>query len=67
MEKNNDFFNSIKNIVDPEVEKGINSGNPYKICDLLEETKGGPNSIYLRKLEDAIIATNDIVQIYEFM
>lgn len=67
MDKNNEFFNSIKNIVDPEVEKGINSGDPYKICDLLEETKGGPNGIYLRKLENAIIATNDIVQIYEFM
>ena len=67
MDKNNEFFNSIKNIVDPDVEKGINSGDPYKICDLLEETKGGPNGIYLRKLEDAIIATNDIVQIYEFM
>lgn len=67
MDKNNEFFNSIKNIVDPEVERGINSGDPYKICDLLEETKGGPNGIYLRKLEDAIIATNDIVQIYEFM
>ena len=67
MDKNNEFFNSIKNIVDPEVEKGINSGDPYKICDLLEETKGGANGVYLRKLEDAIIATNDIVQIYEFM
>ena len=28
MDKNNEFFNSIKNIVDPEVERGINSGDP---------------------------------------
>lgn len=67
MEKNKKFFNSIKNIANPEIEEKINSGNPYIICDLLEETKGGPNGIYLRKLENAIIKTNDIVQIYEFM
>lgn len=67
MEKNNDFFNRVKNLVEPEIEKGINSGNPYTICDLLEKTKGGPNGIYLRKLENAIIETKDIVQIYEFM
>lgn len=67
MDKNNEFFNNVKNIVDPEVEEGINSGDAYTICDILEKTKGGPNGIYLRKLENAIIATNDIVQIYEFM
>lgn len=67
MNKNEDFFARIKNITDPEIEKDINSGDPYVICDLLEKTQGGPNGIYLRKLENAIIATNDIVQIYEFM
>lgn len=63
----NEFFNRIRNITNPEIEEKINSGNPYTLCDLLEQTKGGPNEIYLKKLEDAIIATNDIVQIYEFM
>jgi len=63
----NKFFDNIKNVKDPAVEKRINGGNPYDICDLLEETKGGPNGVYLKRLEDAIIATNDIVQIYEFM
>lgn len=67
MNKNNKFFNWVKDVVDPEVEEGINSGNPYIICDLLEKTKGGLNGIYLKKLENAIIETNDIVQIYEFM
>lgn len=63
----NEFFNRIRNVINPEIEEKINSGNPYTLCDLLEQTKGGPNKIYLKKLEDAIIATNDIVQIYEFM
>ena len=67
MDKNNEFFDNIKNIVNPEVEGKINNGDPYTICDLLEETRGGPNGIYLRKLENAIIETNDIVQIYEFL
>ena len=67
MPKDLEFFERIKTIVDPKIEEDINSGNPYRICDLLEETQGGPNGIYLRKLEDAIINTNDIVQIYEFM
>lgn len=64
---NEGFFNRIQTIRDPKIEEGINSGNPYTICDLLEETKGGPNGTYLRELENAIIETNDIVQIYEFM
>jgi len=64
---NNDFFARITNIRNPEIEKGINSGDPYIICDLLEKTKGGLNNIYLRDLENAIIKTNDIVQIYEFL
>lgn len=63
----NEFLKSIQNITDPEIEEKINSKDPYTICDVLEETKGGPNGIYLKQLEDAIIATNDIVQIYEFM
>ena len=67
MSTRNEFLNRIQNITNPEIEEKINSGDPYKICDILEETKGGPNGIYLKKLEDAIIATNDIVQIYEFM
>lgn len=67
MNQNNDFFRRMKNIEDPKIEERINSGDPYTICDVLEETKGGPNGIYLKKLEDAIIATNDIVQTYEFM
>lgn len=67
MKENNGFLDRVKKIADTGIEEKINSGNPYTICDLLEKTKGGPNSIYLRKLEDAIIATKDIVQIYEFM
>lgn len=67
MKPKEEFFNRVKNVTDSEVEKSINSGNPYTICDLLEETKGGVNGIYLRRLEDAIIKTKDIVQIYEFM
>lgn len=67
MKKKEEFFNRIKNVTNPEVEKAINEGNPYTICDLLETTKGGTNGIYLKELEDAIIKTKDIVQIYEFM
>lgn len=67
MSRNKEFLNRMQYITNPDIEAGINSGNPYTICDLLEETKGGPNGIYLKKLEDAIVATNDIVQIYEFM
>lgn len=68
MSTKTEFFSRIQNITNPEIEERINnSKNPYTICDVLEETKGGPNGIYLKKLEDAIVATNDIVQIYEFM
>lgn len=67
VKKKEEFFNRIKNVTNPEVEKAINEGNPYTICDLLETTKGGTNGIYLKELEDAIIKTKDIVQIYEFM
>lgn len=67
MDTKNAFFSRTRNIVDPEIEEKIKSGNPYTICDLLESTKGGINGIYLRKLENAIIQTNDIVQIYEFL
>ena len=67
MNKDLEFFERVKTITDPKIEEGINSGNPYTICDILEKTQGGPNGIYLRKLENAIIATNDVVQIYEFM
>lgn len=67
MNENNSFLNSIKNIIDPSIFENISGGDPYIICDLLERTKGGPNGIYLKKLEDAIIETNDIVQIYEFL
>lgn len=67
MNQNSGFFNRIKNISEPEIEKGINSGDSYTICDLLEKTKGGPNGIYLKKLENAIKETKDIYQIYEFM
>ena len=67
MNKDNNFFNSIKNITDPEIEKRINSGDPYEICDILEKTKGGANGVYLKKLENAIMETGDIVQIYEFL
>ena len=66
-EINNEFFKNIKNIVNPDVEEEINSGDPYILCDLLEKTKGGPNGIYFKKIENAIIETNDIVQIYEFL
>ena len=59
-----EFFKRIKAIRNPEIENGIKSGDPYEICDLLEKTKGG---IYLSELEDAIIKTGDIVQIYEFL
>lgn len=67
MNKDLEFFERVKTITDPKIEEGINSGNPYTICDILEKTQGGPNGIYLRKLENVIIATNDVVQIYEFM
>lgn len=67
MSRNQEFINRVQNVTDPDIEKSIRSGNPYTICDILEETKGGANGIYLKKLEDAIIATNDIVQIYEFL
>lgn len=67
MDRNNGFFDRIKNVEDPEIKKGIESGNPYTICDLLEKTKGGPNGIYLKSLEDAMEKTDDIVQIYEFL
>ena len=67
MKQNMEFLDRIQNIIDPEIEERIQSGDPYTICDVLEETKGGPNGIYLRQLEDAIIETNDVVQIYEFM
>ncbi len=63
----NKFFQELKNIRNPEIEKKLQSRNPYVICDLLEETKGGINGIYLRELENAILETRDIVQIYEFM
>ena len=63
MDENVEFFSRIKNITDSKIQEGINSGNPYTICDLLEKTKGGPNGIYLKDLENAIIDTNDIVQI----
>ncbi len=59
-----DFLQRLTNVRNPDIEKGIQSGNPYTICDLLEETKGG---MYLRKLENAIMETKDIVQIYEFL
>lgn len=59
-----DFFKRIKDIRNLDIEKEIESGDPYVICDLLESTKGGT---YLKKLEDAIINTGDIVQIYEFL
>lgn len=67
MKQNKEFLDRMRNITDDKIEGKINCQNPYVICDLLEETKGGPNGIYLRRLEDAIIETNDIVQIYEFM
>lgn len=67
MKQKEEFFNRVKNVTDSEIEKDMNSGDPYTICDLLERTKGGPNGIYLKRLEDEIIKTKDIVQIYEFM
>ena len=67
MNRNKKFLDRVQNVTDPNIEEGIRSGNPYTICDILEETKGAANGIYLKKLEDAIIATNDIVQIYEFL
>ena len=59
-----DFYSRIRNTKNPEIINGINSNDPYVICDLLEQTGGVP---YLKELEDAIIKTNDIVQIYEFL
>lgn len=69
MGKNNEFFERVQNPKDPEIEAAINrkDPDPYQICDILEEKRGGVNNQYLKKLEDTIIATNDIVQIYEFM
>lgn len=67
MKENNDFFKRLQDVRNPKVEEGINNKNPYTICDLLEETKGGPNMMYLQVLEDSIMTTKDIVHIYEFM
>ena len=53
----NQWLNSIKTKNDPYKD-------PYLICDLLE---GNPNENDLKRLEDAIINTGDIVQIYEFL
>ncbi len=61
------FGEQLTNIRNPEIEKRIENGDAYAICDLLEETRGGLNGIYLRELENAIIKTGDIVQIYEFL
>ena len=63
----NDFCTRMSNIRNPEIDKAINSKDPYVICDLLERIRGGINNIYLKDLENAIIDTKDIVQIYEFM
>ena len=62
-----DFFERIRNTKNPQIEEIIKEADPYAICDALENTRGGANGIYLKALEDAIIETNDIVQIYEFM
>lgn len=67
MKENNDFFKRLQDIAIPKVEEGIKNKNPYEICNLLEETKGGPNMMYLQALEDSIMTTKDIVHIYEFM
>lgn len=67
MRKNSEFFSRIEKINEPKIEEKIRTGDAYTICDILEETKGGPNGIYVRQLEDAIIETKDITQIYEFM
>ena len=67
MDNNNSFLNSIKNVTDSKIEEKINNGDPYDICDVLEETSGGANGVYLKELEDAIVNTKDIVQIYEFL
>ena len=58
------FFERIRDIENAEIIKNIKNGDPYVICDLLEQTRGGR---YLHDLENAIINTNDIVQIYEFL
>ena len=41
--------------------------DPYEICDYLERRQKDFTSKCMRQLEDAIIATNDILQIYEFL
>ena len=49
-------------------EEKLNSNDPYVICDLLEQTRGNIlGKSCMKSLEDKIISTNDIVQIYEFM
>ena len=62
--ENEVFLKRITYTGDAEIQEKIKNGEPYTICDLLEQTKGG---MYLRDLENAIIATEDIVQIYEFL
>ena len=67
----NQFEDSLKcngSEFENEFQKKLNSNDPYTICDLLGQTRGnvlGKNC--LKALEDKIMATDDIVQIYEFM
>ena len=51
-----------------EFQKKLNSNDPYTICDLLGQTRGNIlRRSCMKALEDKIMATDDIVQIYEFM
>lgn len=36
MSRNKEFLNRMQYITNPDIEAGINSGNPYTICDLKE-------------------------------
>ncbi len=49
MSRKKEFFDRVQNVTDSDIEKDIRSGNPYTICDILEETRGGANVWYLSK------------------
>ena len=59
---------SIKEIFQRSLVKDIKSGDPYKLCRWVEESKRDfLDERCLRFLEKAILSTNDILQIYEFL
>lgn len=56
-----------KDIIRENVEKVIESNNPYYLCDLIENSKKLHTPEYVKAFEDAIVSVGDIVHTYEFM